>query len=68
MDDGDGAAHDPAPEPADQLPQFGTSAQARRGLRTALWIVGVVVVVSGLVVVGLGILFAVGISQWAANK
>ena len=43
-------------------------AQVRRALRTALWIVGATVLVTGFVVVGLGILFAVGMSQWAANK
>jgi hypothetical protein len=68
MDDGDGAARDPGSEPAPDLPQFGTSSSARRSLRTALWIVGGVVIVSGLVVVGLGFWIAAGLSQWSANK
>lgn len=65
MDD-DAGEHGSDPTPPQHKP--GMSPQARQGLRTALWIVGITVVVTGFVVVGLGILFAIGISQWAANK
>jgi hypothetical protein len=62
MDEGDRTEPDPV------VPQFGTTPQSRKGLRTALWIVGGVVILTGFLVVGMGIWIAAGISQWSANK
>lgn len=68
MDDGDSTERDPGSDPDPDLPRFGTTPQPRRGLRTALWIVGGVVIATGFLVVGMGIWLAVGLSQWSANK
>jgi hypothetical protein len=68
MDDGDRTEPDRGSEPDLETPRFGTAPRPRRGLRTASWIVGGVVVVMGFLVVGMGIWIAAGISQWSANK
>jgi hypothetical protein len=39
-----------------------------RALRIALWVIAATVVLTGFVVVGVAVLFALGVSQWASNK